>query len=166
MVKNGADVVLCQHSRCIGCYEEFEGGHILYGQGNFHFCKSDYMIPEKAPFWNSALAVHYDTKANTMEFTPIVNNGSGIALAKGEEKENILSAFAKRNEELQNGEWKKGWHQFCLDNAESYLGYLGRACAPGATQRDNDVFGHYLDCEAHTDVWRELFPTYNLTNER
>jgi poly-gamma-glutamate synthesis protein (capsule biosynthesis protein) len=35
MVKNGADVVLCQHSHCIGCYENFEGGHILYGQGNF-----------------------------------------------------------------------------------------------------------------------------------
>ena len=25
-------------------------------------------------------------------------------------------------------------------------------------------FGHYLDCEAHTDVWRELFKTYNHTN--
>ena len=29
-----------------------------------------------------------------------------------------------------------------------------------------DKFGHYLDCEAHTDVWRELYPTYNHTNER
>ena len=34
----GADVVLCQHSHCIGCYEQYEGAHILYGQGNFHFC--------------------------------------------------------------------------------------------------------------------------------
>ena len=25
-------------------------------------------------------------------------------------------------------------------------------------------FGHMLDCEAHTDVWRELFPSWNLTN--
>ena len=37
MVKAGADVILCQHSHCVGCYEEFMGGHILYGQGNFHF---------------------------------------------------------------------------------------------------------------------------------
>ena len=29
----------------------------------------------------------------------------------------------------------------------------------------NDRFGHFLDCEAHTDVWRELFKTYNATNE-
>lgn len=23
-----------------------------------------------------------------------------------------------------------------------------------------------LECEAHIDVWRELYPTYNLTNEK
>jgi hypothetical protein len=27
------------------------------------------------------------------------------------------------------------------------------------------LFCHYLDCEAHTDVWRELFYTWNHTNE-
>lgn len=35
MVYCGADAVITQHSHCIGCYEEFEGAHILYGQGNF-----------------------------------------------------------------------------------------------------------------------------------
>lgn len=24
----------------------------------------------------------------------------------------------------------------------------------------------FADCEAHTDVWRELFPTANQTNEK
>ena len=38
MVLCGANVVITQHSHCIGCYEEYEGGHIVYGQGNFHFC--------------------------------------------------------------------------------------------------------------------------------
>ena len=34
--------------------------------------------------------------------------------------------------------------------------------------RENNpgLFAHYLDCEAHMDVWRELFPTWNLTNEK
>ena len=27
-------MVLCQHSHRIGCYEEYQGGFILYGQGN------------------------------------------------------------------------------------------------------------------------------------
>ena len=37
MVLSGASVVLTQHSHCIGCYEEYEGGHILYGQGNLNY---------------------------------------------------------------------------------------------------------------------------------
>ena len=28
-----------------------------------------------------------------------------------------------------------------------------------------ELFSHFLDCEAHTDVWRELFKTWNHTNE-
>ena len=39
MAENGADVVICQHSHCIGCYEEYQGCYILYGQGNFHFAR-------------------------------------------------------------------------------------------------------------------------------
>ena len=34
------------------------------------------------------------------------------------------------------------------------------------TERQNHVFAHYLDCESHTDVWRELCPTWNQTNEK
>lgn len=58
MIRNGADVVLCQHTHCIGCYENYEGGHILYGQGNFHFVK-----PHDFDGWFTSLAVNYDTKS-------------------------------------------------------------------------------------------------------
>ena len=34
MANNGADVILCQHTHCISCYENYNGTHILYGQGN------------------------------------------------------------------------------------------------------------------------------------
>ncbi len=40
------------------------------------------------------------------------------------------------------------------------------ACLEDSTEKENAAFGHYLDCETHTDVWRELFPTYNATNEK
>ncbi len=32
-------------------------------------------------------------------------------------------------------------------------------------EHNRQWFSHFLDCEAHTDVWRELFPTWNATNE-
>ncbi|MBR6572703.1 MAG: CapA family protein [Clostridia bacterium] len=163
MVRSGADLVLCQHTHCIGCYEKYEGGHILYGQGNFHFVKPP--LPGKEETWNSLFAVKYDTVSNEIEFTPIVNQKFGITLAKGQEYDNIMSSFADRNKELQNGEWKKGWHEFCVSSSSLYYGIIKKACLEDSPQERNDLFAHFLDCEAHTDVWRELFPTYNATNE-
>ena len=77
-----------------------------------------------------------------------------------------MTAFEARNQQLQNGEWKQEWHDFCIENQKTYLKAIGNACKEDSTQRDNDLFSHFLDCEAHTDVWRELFPSYNLTNEK
>ena len=163
MIKNGADVVLCQHSHCIGCYENFEGGHILYGQGNFHFVKP--VRSEIAETWNGCLAVKYDSTDNTIDFTPIINREEGIEIAKGEEKEAIMSAFEKRNAQLSSGEWIKGWRQFCESMKECYI---TNAQSVAGLDRDgiaDSAFAHYLDCEAHTDVWRELFKTANYRNE-
>lgn len=161
MARSGADVILCQHTHCISCYEEYNGCHILYGQGNFHFVKA--AVPDT---WNSLLAVKYDTAAHTIEFIPIVNEKLGITLAKGKEKQQILDDFFRRNEELQNGEWKKGWHEFCNTVKPTYLRIIGDAGRETSSEKENALFGHFLDCEAHTDVWRELFPTYNQTNEK
>ena len=33
MIASGADFVTCQHSHCIGTFEAYQGGEILYGQG-------------------------------------------------------------------------------------------------------------------------------------
>jgi len=166
MVRSGADVVLCQHSHCIGCYENYEGGHILYGQGNFHFVKAAFSIDDE--MWNTSLAVKYDTKTNEIEFVPFIvsPDGNGISLAKGEDKERIMAGFAKRNEELKNGQWKAGWHAFCESVKNFYLSVVRDGYTENSTERQNARFAHYLDCEAHTDVWRELCPTYNMTNEK
>ena len=161
MARNGADVILCQHSHCIGCYEMYEGCHILYGQGNFHFVNPN----SKEEGWFTSLGVKYDTKDNEINFIPLKDEGVGMTLAKGEEKEALLHAFAERNQKLQNGEWKDEWHDFCQSVKETYVDAIGEAGLPESNERQNGRFSHYLDCEAHTDVWRELFPSYNLTNE-
>lgn len=163
MARNGADVVLCQHSHCIGAYEQYENCHILYGQGNFHFVRPDI----ERDSWHTSLAVEYDTVSHEISFVPVKEVGErGIGLAHGAEKDAIMTAFAARNQQLQNGEWKQGWHDFCQEKKDIYIKAIERACLADSTERENSRFAHYLDCEAHTDVWRELFPTYNLTNEK
>jgi poly-gamma-glutamate synthesis protein (capsule biosynthesis protein) len=165
MVDNGADVVLCQHSHCIGCYENYKGAHILYGQGNFHFVKPPFLHEEDEQAWNTSLAVKYDTETNEIAFVPLTVYEEGIAQAKGEEAETILSDFASRNAELASGAWRERWHAFCMTVKEQYIKVLAEAFAPGSTKRQDDNFGHYLDCEAHADVFREICPTANHTNE-
>ncbi len=161
MAKNGADVVLCQHTHCIGAYEKYNDCHILYGQGNFHF-----VLPGEGELWNNQFAVEYDTKSHEISFTPVRNGDHGISLTVGEDKNRIMSEFEHRNGTLKNGEWKKGWHDFCESKRENYTKVIREACLPESTETNNHKFAHYLDCEAHSDVWRELFPTYNQTNEK
>ena len=160
MVYCGADVVLTQHSHCIGCYEEFEGGHILYGQGNFNFsweCVS-------RECWYTALLVTLNiTDKVGIEFTPICDNGHGCDVAEGERADKIMAEFSARNAELADGRWLDGWERFChSDIMDKYVDTArGRIDIP---ERE-EYFSHMLDCEAHTDVWRALFKTWNHTNE-
>ena len=161
LVRSGADAVLCQHSHCVGVYERYQNGHILYGQGNFHFVE-----PYDGEGWENSLAVHYDTNTNEITFTPLEMTEYGMRLAKGEVADGIMNDFRARNATLATGGWQRGWQDFCEANREKYCKVIAKAALPTAEERDNARFAHYLDCEAHTDVWRQLFPTYNQTNEK
>ncbi len=160
LAHNGADAVLLQHSHCIGCYENYEGCHIVYGQGNFHFCMN---VPMES--WWSGLVVEIRVEDKLeIDFHPIECSEEGIWLAKGEAYDKIMQPFYARNQELLNGEWIKGWRAFCESVKEKYAAVIV-GLGPDAEEGKNQRFAHYLDCEAHTDVWREIFPTWNSTNK-
>ena len=168
MVRCGADVVFCQHSHCIGCFETFEGAHILYGQGNFHFPD-----PNDTEMWNEGLVACLDiTKDDVkIEYVPVKSTHTGIRLATEEEKEKVISEMLVRNGHIQDGSWIEGWRAFCQSEKPNYVrAMVGKfGGRESYTMEDNcdqyQLFAHYLDCEAHTDVWRELYKTYNSTNE-
>ena len=159
LVLNGANVVLCQHSHCIGCYEEYENGHIVYGQGNFHFAQEN-----KNEMWNTGMLVELDiTDKVAIQFYPFEAKGASIMLAKGELYARLMEEFEERNKELKNGKWKDGWHAFC-ESVKWYKDVI-YAFTKDSDEKTGQLFAHFLDCEAHTDVWREMFTTWNQTNE-
>ncbi|MBR2343730.1 MAG: CapA family protein [Clostridia bacterium] len=163
MVRAGADVVLCQHSHCVGCYERFEGGHIVYGQGNFNF-----MWDTGNECWTDGLAVEVQIENNELSlvFHPLVTNfdEGRVELAAGERAREILSGFLARSEELKTGEWRRGWREFCESVAPIYNKVVREALSDNPTEpRANEFFAHYIDCEAHLDVLKELFQTWNRT---
>ena len=167
MARCGADVVLCQHSHCIGCYEEYQGCHIVYGQGNFHFVLHQSNYCPDMDMWSSELAIEYDTETKKLGYIPIrATNPGGIKLA--EDGKEILEGFYERSKTLLNKEeWLKEWHSFCYGyaNPAKYLWAIDNATKDEEVRVGEDrLFSHYLDCEAHVDVWREMFPSANQTN--
>jgi len=166
MAEAGADLVTGQHSHCIGCYEKYGNSHLMYGQGNFHFvCKDDECDNDG---WNTAIQLIYDTETNELTFIPTEQSRDllGVRLANGERKEQIMARFEKLNQTMIDGTWRQGWHDYCETAREEYYGYIAPCCAPGETEFQHDLLGQLFNCEAHADMYLELFPSYNLTNEK
>lgn len=157
MIKHGADVVLCQHSHCIGCYEKFMEGHILYGQGNFHFICKEYEGKEDGGYmWNTGLLAQIDIDDGLkIKFIPCIADGAGIRLANKEEMDKMLYELDSRSEALKDGTWYERWRQFALSNDRYRI-------IPEELKQE---IAHFFDCEAHTDVCKEIYQTYNMTNE-
>ena len=157
MIKHGANVVLCQHSHCIGCYEEYMGGHILYGQGNFHFiCKEFEDAKDGGEMWNTGLLAQIEIDNDLkIDFIPCVVDGNGIRIANDVEKQKLLTELNERSKTLQNGEWYNNWRNFAI-NQQRYM------IVPDEIREE---VAHLLDCEAHTDALKEIYQTYNSTNE-
>lgn len=157
MVSLGADAVFCQHSHIIGCAEEYEGGIIVYGQGNFHFVKYT-----DRPFWQQGLMVKLDIGENMrVDYLPVRVNTHGIDLCDNTEKEEILDGFAQRSACLTDGRWLELWRKFVEENSAAYLDCVRSALSDESNLQNRELFAHYLDCEAHLDMLRELFPTWH-----
>ncbi len=165
MVKAGADLILCQHSHCIGCAEEVDGATVLYGQGNFHFSNAHSPAGGKNPGWGTGMAVAYDTKTGAVTYSFCTNTNTGIAMADETKAKELKDGFLSRCDELKDGRWLDGWKAFCHDSCQYYIDCVRQAL----NAKPYDVYnllGHYLDCEAHHDVLTNFFPTANAKNER
>ena len=159
MVRAGADLVLTQHSHCIGCEEDYRGGKIVYGQGNFNF-----VWPERDdPQWESGLMLEADfTDGLALTYHPVVVTDTGITLSKGEEREALLSAYFERSRLLQDDEkWMDAWKTFC-ESMPYYIDAVRDAFTDiPEGDRTAQRFPHYLDCEAHLDVFMQLYKTWH-----
>lgn len=100
LVDKGADIIVCQHSHCIGCYEEYKGSTIIYGQGNFIFNKYD------NEFWNNGMLVEItiDKESYHVNYIPFEKVENKIRLAKGEKAKEILHGFKQRSFEIKENQ--------------------------------------------------------------
>ena len=147
LVDKGADLVVCQHTHCIGCEEKYKSGTIVYGQGNFLFDDSD------SEFWQTGMLIELNesnslAKINetpetedickasqvtgvgdtnegsefTVSYVPIVKDGNKVRLAETEKTKEILDTFQKRSEQIkQPGFVNKNYTTFAEQMEKEYL---------------------------------------------
>lgn len=97
-VEKGADLVICQHSHCVGCEEAYLSGRIIYGQGNF------LLDLEDTVFWKTGIAtsIHFDKQEGfRLEHLPLVKKGNTVRLASGNERSAILEGFTNRSKQIE-----------------------------------------------------------------
>lgn len=168
LIDKGADVVLCQHSHCIGCEEHYQSGVIVYGQGNFIFDNSS------REEFQTSLLVAFD-EAFDIRYYPLVKSGNGVRLAPPEKSDEIMDAFYARSEEIrEDGFVKKNYEAFSKQMLDAYLTAFGgrrsllfRACNKLSGYRLNRFvlkrYGkeemiclqNYFECEAIREIIAE-----------
>lgn len=115
LVEKGADLVLCQHSHCIGCEEKFQDGTIVYGQGNFLFDHSE------SEYWQTGLLVQVGAGFQ-ISYIPLVKRQQTVCLADQAQAQEILSQFRKRSEEIkEEGFIEKNYQAFAASKIDAYL---------------------------------------------
>lgn len=165
-IQKGADLVICQHSHCIGCYEKYEAGVIVYGQGNFLFDHNDRQE------WQDGLLVEYTESG--VQFIPVVKQQEKVRLANSRDAKNIIDQFEQRSRELKDTKLlKKIYSEYVCGLLNDYLWTITGCKKSVFLRLLNRVSGYrfcpwymrrkysseiciallnYLDCESHHEA--------------
>lgn len=166
-VDKGADLVICQHSHCIGCMEEFKSGTIIYGQGNFLFDHSE------SEYWKTGMLIEIDSNFH-IKYIPVVKKGSSVHMANEKHKKNILDDFDLRSRQiLEEGFIQKKYTEFAQQMLDYYY-----SCSLGKirsniffkifnkllksslarrfyNEENNLALLNSIECEAHRELFAE-----------
>ncbi len=163
MVKSGADLVICQHSHCIGSFEKFKDAMIVYGQGNFLFDRHD------NEFWSTGLLIRavFGEKME-VEFIPFNKKGNGVILSDPQAGETIITEFNSRSEHITSTDFVMNqYEKYCLENGQYYLATLaglGKTLRRADkvlnrpltrliySRRKLDIIRNHLECETHREL--------------
>lgn len=157
----GADLVICQHSHCVGCKEEYKESTIVYGQGNFCFdAHSD-------EFWDTAMLINVLVdEILSVEYIPIEKKDNKILFAKEEKAKGVISCFEKRNSDIKKpGFIEKEYDKMVDEKYNYYMSAIlgksiifriknklsGHKLKRNIDEETRNKFINYLECEAHNE---------------
>lgn len=165
----GADLVVAQHTHCVGCMEEYHGGTLVYGQGNFIFSMADNV------YWNTGLLLDITIESKgkyCCNYIPIIKRGNGISFDRDN---STIQGFLERSKQiLQPGFIQDQYKRFAQTMSREYFYRISGRIAKFLPFRILNKLTNYklfsiiyssdyhaivencFECEAH----RELFVCY------
>lgn len=126
MIEEGANAVICQHSHCPGCYEYYEGGHIVYGQGNLIFDGH----PRRQGEWNQGFLVRLsikDVRTAQMDLIPFIqsNEQAGARRMSMDEEAVFMQDLKVKSEQIREKDFvERNWLAFCSKKKHFYFSIL------------------------------------------
>lgn len=158
----GANIVIAQHTHCVGCKEDYNNSILVYGQGNFLF---NYKRNE---YWNNSLLLKITLDEDfSISFLPLIQTDTGVRMAKEDEKNTILSDFNNRSKQiLQPGFLENEYNQLANDRITEYLVALSnnnlilrvlrkisnRVLLKIYNRNSLNRILNFIECEAHREL--------------
>lgn len=176
-VDMGANAVINHHQHCYSGYEQYHGGFIYYGLGNFFFDDKN----ANNSIWNEGYIVKFDvnnkriTEQTIFPYEQCLNDRIDVHLmAKGKE-ERFYKSISKLNSIIADeSRLKKKFHSFCQLKSKNYYSafspysnrYLRFLCKHGLLpsfigKSKRYELLNYLECESHRDIMM-----YSLKSKR
>jgi poly-gamma-glutamate synthesis protein (capsule biosynthesis protein) len=117
MAEKGADLVICQHSHCIGAFENYNGSVIVYGQGNFLFDRND------NEFWETGILVKASfSNKMSVDFIPVQKKGNGVEMPDAIISKNIMASFHERSIQITEHDFVESeYEKFSGEEAQYYM---------------------------------------------
>lgn len=175
MVDCGADLVVSQHTHCIGCEEHYKGKTILYGQGDFLFAR-----PTRNEYRYSGLLLDVNVTKDgiSVQYKVRVKPKDTIRFADVNEEREIIDAFAQREQDLINGLIVSKFEEFTQKNYKRYMScvigkdqsgliyrainklmrhqYVYKLFKKKYNKRAGLSLWNYIECESHNEVLRRM----------
>ena len=164
IVDRGANLVVCQHSHCIGAFEKYSGATIVYGQGNFLFDNSE------SEFWQTSLLLNVtiDGSSMSVDYIPIVKHGHTVRLANKQQWGEIMQGFEERSRQILDRQFvRQEYDKFAAQMLNRYLAafhgntllfkVLNKLCRNTLanrlfTKKALTAIQNYIECEAHREL--------------
>lgn len=132
MADCGADMILSQHTHCVGCEEYYNGAYLLYGQG-------DFLLKNFKPgFTDSGIIIELNIENKEVAIKKhLVRSIDNMFVRYAEQQD--LSEFNERSKKVSNEDFVfQEFQKFCENELNLYLKAFK---SPSKLRRR---FGHYF----------------------